>query len=261
MIARLHATLLITAALASACAINPLTPTPVATATLPPVVVRVATGTATVPPTATVRLETSTPSMGRLAEPTERSPEPPPTMEGASVAATEAPALVVDQAQPTLPPALPATVAPPVATAIPPVQVAPPPSADVAAAEQYCIDLINGQRANAGLGPLLRDETVMGVARARVADMVARGYTGHNDPVTGVALGPSMLRAAGFGNAGENWYGSVNGPPTIVEVAMGWFMTDPAHYRNILSTSYSYVGVGIAFNGRQWLLIQNFAGS
>jgi uncharacterized protein YkwD len=44
-------------------------------------------------------------------------------------------------------------------------------------------------------------------------------------------------------------------------VAMGWFMTDPPHYRNILGTNYSSVGVGIAFNGRQWLLVQDFAGN
>ncbi len=255
MITRRYVTLLVTAALASACAINPMTPTSTASATLPPVVaVRVATDTPTAPPSATVPLETSTASEARLAEPTDA----PPTPAGAGGPATAASVLV---AQATLPPELPATVAPPVATAIPPVQVAPPPSADVAAAEQYCIDLINVQRANAGLGPLERHEIVMGVARARVADMVARGYTGHNDPVTGASLGSSMLSAAGFGAAGENWYGSVNGPPAIVDVAMGWFMTDAPHYRNILSTRYSYVGVGIAFNGRQWLLIQNFAGN
>ena len=41
---------------------------------------------------------------------------------------------------------------------------------------------------------------------------------------------------------------------------MNWFMTDPPHYRNILSPYYAYVGVGLAFNGRQWLIVQNFAG-
>jgi uncharacterized protein YkwD len=47
----------------------------------------------------------------------------------------------------------------------------------------------------------------------------------------------------------------------IVESAMGWFMTDPPHYGNILGTAYGYVGVGIAHNGRTWLLIQIFAGN
>jgi uncharacterized protein YkwD len=155
------------------------------------------------------------------------------------------------------PPAGPPTAVPP--TPVPPVWVAPPPSADVAAAEQYCIDLINAQRAAAGLPPYGRDETVMGIARARVADMVARGYRGHNDPVTGASLGSQMLRAAGFRLAGENWYGHRSGPVAIVDSAMAWFMTDPPHAQGILSTGFTVVGVGIAFNGTQWLLVQNFA--
>jgi len=143
-----------------------------------------------------------------------------------------------------------------------PAADAPPPvSGDVAGAEQYTIDLINLRRSEAGLGPLARNETLMAIARGRVADMVARGYTGHNDPVTGVALGPVIMQAAGFGTfVGENWYGTIKGPPAIAEVAMGWFMTDPPHYRNILSGNYLSVGVGIAYNGRQWLLVQDFAG-
>ena len=158
----------------------------------------------------------------------------------------------------------PAATEPPVVvgdapTPIPPVVVAPPVSADVAAGEQYTIDLINAQRANAGLPPLARDETIMGIARARVADMVARGYTGHNDPVTGEGLGRSMILAAGYRLAGENWYGTRTGPPGTGEVAMNWFMTDDLHARAILSTNFTVVGVGIAFNGTQWLLIQNFA--
>jgi uncharacterized protein YkwD len=69
------------------------------------------------------------------------------------------------------------------------------------------------------------------------------------------------MQAAGFGSlVGENWFGSIKGPPSIAEVAMGWFMTDPPHYRNILSSNYVSVGVGIAYNGRQWLLVQDFAG-
>jgi uncharacterized protein YkwD len=141
------------------------------------------------------------------------------------------------------------------------VDVAPPPSADVAAAEQYCIDLINAQRAAAGLGSMLRDETVMGVARARVADMVARGYRGHFDPVTGAPLGRQLLAAAGFRLAGENWFGHRAGPVEIVDAAMAWFMTDPPHAQGILSTAFTLVGVGIAHNGAQWLLVQNFAGN
>jgi uncharacterized protein YkwD len=173
---------------------------------------------------------------------------------------------LVPAATPTRPAPTAAAVkhnAPPAPTAVPALPlVGPPPSGDVAAAEQYTVDLINARRAAAGIAPLAPDATLMSIARGRVADMVARGYTGHNDPVTGAALGPAMMRAAGFGGpVGENWYGTLKGPPSIADVAMTWFMTDPAHYRNILGVNYFGVGVGIAFNGRQWLLVQDFAGN
>jgi uncharacterized protein YkwD len=187
--------------------------------------------------------------------------EPPtPTLEIAveSVAPTDVPPIPV--ASDSLAGVSAATL--PTDTPAPPVVVAPPPSADVAAAEQYCIDWINSERAAVGVAPLARDETLMSIARARVADMIARGYTGHNDPVTGESLGRAMMQAAGYTSnyVGENWYGTINAPPAIVDVAMTWFMTDPPHYRNILSPNYVGVGVGIGFNGQQWLLVQNFAG-
>lgn len=229
--------------LAAACALQPLTPAPAVTVSLPPARVIVQTYTPTASPPAT---ETAVPT-----------PTPAPT---------EAPSLT------PAPPAASANVERPAAPA-PPVEVGPPPTeaptqpppaeGDQAAAEQYTIDLINFQRAAVGRPPLARDETLMSIARARVADMIARGYTGHTDPVTGAPLARQMMRAAGYTSTylGENWYGSSKPPPTLVDVAMSWFMIDPAHAENILSPNFVAVGVGIGYNGRQWLLIQNFAGA
>jgi uncharacterized protein YkwD len=153
-----------------------------------------------------------------------------------------------------------ATDIPATSTAIPVVSASV--GGEVAAGEQYTIDLINLQRMAAGVPSLARDETLMGVARGRVADMVARGYTGHTDPVTGEYLFRAMLQAAGYTTNwyGENWYGTMSAPPANAEVAMNWFMTDPPHANNILSPHYTAVGVGIAFNGQMWLLVQDFAG-
>lgn len=133
---------------------------------------------------------------------------------------------------------------------------------DVAAGEQYTIDLINAQRASAGVPPLARDEALMIIARGRVVDMVARNYTGHTDPVTGEYMFQAMMQAVGYTTNwyGENWYGTSTAPPANAEVAMNWFMTDPPHANNILSPHYTSVGVGIAFNGQLWLLVQDFAG-
>jgi uncharacterized protein YkwD len=234
--------------LAAGCAVNPLTPTPLPTETLEPrvvVMVILPTETSTARPTAVA--------------PTSRPVTVEPTEARRDAAATEtATAAVVVQAGgggsggELIP-------RPPTLTPIPPVWVAPPVAADVAAAEQYNIDLINAQRAAAGLPAYERDEVIMGIARARVADMVARGYRGHYDPISGISLGRSMILNAGYSRAGENWYGHRNGPVAIAEAAMAWFMTDPPHAQGILNANFTVVGVGIAFNGTQWLLVQNFA--
>jgi len=133
---------------------------------------------------------------------------------------------------------------------------------DVANAEQHTIDLVNAQRAAAGLAPLAREETLMGIARARVDDMVARHYTGHYDPVTGVGLGREMVRAAGYtsGFMAENWFGHSQGPTAAADAAMAWFMTDPPHAANILGPNFVRLGVGLAYNGQLWLLVQDFVG-
>lgn len=243
---------LIGLAVLTACTVHPLTPTPVATSTLPAVAVVVATYTPTITPP-----PTKTPVLTATAPPTiTSSPTAPAAPISAATRPTAAEVVAVSVAPSAASPPAPALPEPTWTSA------ASPPAADIAAAEQYTVDLINAQRAAAGVAPLARDETLMSIARARVADMVARGYTGHNDPVTGAPLARDMMRAAGYTSAylGENWYGSIRPPPAIVEVAMNWFMTDPPHARNILSPNYTGVGVGIGYNGRQWLLIQNFAG-
>jgi uncharacterized protein YkwD len=240
------------------CAVNPLTPTPIPSATPAPRVVVMVVITATPTPRA---FSSPAPATPLPAEPTSEkflAPEPSPTVAVFTGSGGPLPATEPIRFAPA--PTQPVSFAP-APTPIPRVDVAPPPAADVAAAEQYCIDLINAERAAAGLPPMLRDESVMGVARARVADMVARGYRGHFDPVTGASLGRQMLSAAGFRLAGENWFGHRAGPVEIVDAAMAWFMTDPPHAQGILSTHFTLVGVGIAHNGAQWLLVQNFAGN
>jgi uncharacterized protein YkwD len=243
------------------CEVQPLTPTPTHLAQAALVVMTFMPSPTPTRATAETAF-VARPGPGRAREATATLEAfPKPTEAGAVSLSAQA---VVTSIPPTAAP-------PPAATPVPPIRVAPPPAADaacaapceVAAAEQYTIDLINARRAAAGVPPLARDETLMGIARARVADMVARGYTGHNDPLTGERLARSLMRAAGYTSSylGENWYGSISGPPALVEIAMGWFMTDPPHANNILSPHYVVVGVGIAFNGRQWLLVQNFAGT
>ncbi len=102
----------------------------------------------------------------------------------------------------------------------------------------------------------------MSIAHARVADMVARNYTGHYDPVTGVGLGKAMMTAAGYtsGFKAENWDGEGGGLNQAVDAAMSFFVDDPSHDANIIGPNFAGVGVGVAFNGKEWLVVQVFAG-
>jgi uncharacterized protein YkwD len=171
-------------------------------------------------------------------------------------ASAEAAALAV--IQPTAVPASgrpSATLQPPAPTAAP-VQ----PVADVASAEQAVIDLSNAYRAANGLPPLRRDEAVMAIARGRSADMVARDYFGHTDPITGVHLAKAQVLALGYGRAGENIYWGGTALAEFPAQAVNWFIGDAPHRDNILGSGYTIIGVGIAWNGRGWALTQNFGG-
>jgi uncharacterized protein YkwD len=235
-------------------------PTVTVTSTLLPVAVQVIVEATPTPPPASASptfVPTATPS------PTPTKLPPSPTATQSPVVPTQAASAPTETALPQPPSPTAAATIQPSATSKPAVaqsnQVVAP---DVAAAEQHTLDLINAQRAAQSLPPLARDETLMGIARARVADMVARHYTGHYDPVTGEGLGKALMRAAGYtsGFMAENWYGHPQGPAEAVEVAMNWFMGDPPHADNILSPNFVGVGVGLAFNGQEWLLVQDFAG-
>ena len=193
-------------------------------------------------------LSTLTPTATNTAVPT-LTPIPSPTF-------TPAPTRV---AAPASPPRPGDSAPPPSApTAIP---IAIQPVADVAGAEQAVIDLVNQYRTLNGLPALARSETIMNVARSRSADMVARGYFGHNDPVTGAPLAKQAVLASGFGRAGENIYWS--GRAALADfpaTAAAWFMGSSVHRANILNSGYTAIGVGIAWHGAGWVLAQVFGG-
>ncbi|MBI3362599.1 MAG: CAP domain-containing protein [Chloroflexi bacterium] len=167
---------------------------------------------------------------------------------------------------PVLPPTVPpAAIVPPT---VPPAVVVPPTSAptsipnpqplisdpSISAAEQNVIDQVNYQRSLTNLPPLARDESLMLIAESRAADMVARGYFGHDDPVTGLPAARTQAMQAGFKRAGENIYESGAPLSDFPAQAIGWFMTDAPHRDNILHPVYTSIGAGVAANGPQWIL-------
>ncbi|MCI6011535.1 MAG: CAP domain-containing protein [Firmicutes bacterium] len=119
------------------------------------------------------------------------------------------------------------------------------------------VQLVNRERNAAGLESLASDSQLAAVAQKKAEDMAKNGYFSHTSPTYGSAF--DMLKAAGisYRTAGEN---IAKGQKNAEAVMNGW-MNSAGHRSNILSSSYSRIGVGYAEdkNGTP-LWVQIFAG-
>lgn len=116
------------------------------------------------------------------------------------------------------------------------------PNIDVKTTENKVIELVNVQRSKAGLQLIKANWQVARVARYKSQDMINKGYFSHTSPTYGSPF--DMMQSFGikFSSAGEN---IAMGQRTPEEVMNGW-MNSPGHRANILSPSYTELGVGLA---------------
>jgi uncharacterized membrane protein required for colicin V production len=122
------------------------------------------------------------------------------------------------------------------------------------AAEARMLELVNAERATAGLQPLEMDPALTEVARAHSVDMFQNGYFAHESPTTGSPF--DRINAAGitYVVAGEN----LALAPTL-SVAHEGLMDSPGHRANILEPSFGRVGIGaISSPGRGTMYTQLF---
>ncbi|HYE64054.1 MAG TPA: CvpA family protein [Pyrinomonadaceae bacterium] len=116
--------------------------------------------------------------------------------------------------------------------------------------EAQMLELVNQERAAAGLGPLAADPELKEVARQHSADMFARGYFSHITPEGHSPF--DRIRAAGitFRIAGEN----LALAPTVA-IAHTGLMNSPGHRANILRPQFGRVGIGIMDGGMRGLMV------
>ncbi|AIQ48085.1 hypothetical protein R70723_20875 [Paenibacillus sp. FSL R7-0273] len=169
----------------------------------------------------------------------------------ATPAATAKP--VATPAATAKPVATPAATAKPVATAKPAATAAP--VATAAAQSSYVkqvVDLVNKERAAAGLSPVTALDSLNKVAAAKAADMRVNNYFSHTSPTYGSPF--DMMKSFGvtYRAAGEN---IAMGQKTPQEVMTAW-MNSAGHRANILSANFNYIGVG--FDNNYW--VQEFIG-
>src|SRR4051794_19698644 len=121
-----------------------------------------------------------------------------------------------------------------------------PDAATINAAESAMVTALNADRTAAGLVAVRVDPRLMSIARARSADMVAKSYFSHTQPD-----GRNVFDI--LSDAGITWYGAGeiiawNTYPmtSTTAAANSQWMNSPGHHAIVVSTSYNYVGVGLA---------------
>jgi uncharacterized protein YkwD/uncharacterized membrane protein required for colicin V production len=116
--------------------------------------------------------------------------------------------------------------------------------------EQRMLDLVNQERAAAGLRPLVADPELTEVARRHSADMFARGYFAHDTPEGRDPFDRMRDARVNFLTAGEN----LALAPTLPLAHTG-LMNSPGHRANILRPQFGRVGIGIMDGGMRGLMV------
>lgn len=121
-----------------------------------------------------------------------------------------------------------------------------PDNSDLKALENEVIKLTNQERAKMGLPALKTNWQLCRVARFKSQDMASKNYFSHYSPTYGSPF--KMMESFGlkFAAAGEN---IAYGQKSAQEVVKAW-MSSPGHRANILSPSFTEIGVGVAKNNK-----------
>lgn len=119
---------------------------------------------------------------------------------------------------------------------------------------QEILRLVNEERAKNGLAALTLSDKLCEIATLKAEDMAENNYFDHTSPTYGTPF--DMLRQFGvsYRSAGEN---IAAGQRTPEEVMNGW-MNSSGHRANILSESYTELGVGVAIGSRGIYWVQLF---
>lgn len=114
-------------------------------------------------------------------------------------------------------------------------------SASLSVQEQEAGNLLNSDRGRYNLPPLAIDPELSRIARIKSQDMLAGGYFSHTSPTYGSVR--DMLTRFGYpySAASENI-----ARHSTLEKAQAALISSPSHRRNVLSTAFTKVGIGVA---------------
>lgn len=108
------------------------------------------------------------------------------------------------------------------------------------AAERQMAELLNRERAGRNLPPLIYHSGLAAVARAHCVDMKTHGFFAHESPRTGKVMDRVVGARIPNRGVGENLARG-----STIESAHKMLMASPNHRENILSTTFTHVGIGL----------------
>lgn len=117
-------------------------------------------------------------------------------------------------------------------------------SADKSTFASQVVDLVNQERAKAGLKPLTVHEKLTSMALDKAKDMSNNNYFSHTSPTYGSPFDMMKQYGISYKYAGEN---IAKGQRTPEEVMNSW-MNSEGHRKNIMSPNFTMIGVGY-YNG------------
>jgi len=119
--------------------------------------------------------------------------------------------------------------------------------------EEEVVSLCNALRVKKGLSPLMHNWEAARVARYKTEDMKTHRYFNHDSPVYGSFFDMLKNFHIPYRSAGENIAMGFATPQAVVDA----WMASPSHRKNILSESFTQVGVGYSTDGavHYWTLI------
>jgi uncharacterized protein YkwD len=138
-----------------------------------------------------------------------------------------------------------------------PTQCAPAPAPSASAVQQV-VNLVNQERARAGVGPVNLHPALSDAAQGHSNEQAARDLMTHS----GANGSNGGQRMAAVGYAWHAWGENIAaGQPDAASVMSAWMSSSEGHRANILNPRYTDIGVGLAYSARgvpYWT--QDFAG-
>lgn len=130
----------------------------------------------------------------------------------------------------------------------------------MAQVEQAIFNKVNQERAKAGVAPLTYNTTMEKYARIKSQDMGDNNYFDHKDLNGNLITTKMKADGVSYQAWGENiaYIGGITDPTQLANKFMTNWMNSSGHRKNILSTNFKSIGVGVYKVGNKVYATQEF---